>query len=166
MLKRQRRTMLLVRIGLAISVCLNVVFFKWRLLAAFVDLPADAGSLLPPVTAWTVSTGVFEFIAALLLVTALTKGKGGVFLVATRLLKYYFLMQLIVSVLGLIADGAASPLVISDICRFLASMSLLALIDFDQDLRLTRDRARDVRRAALKNRLQKVACTLERRELN
>jgi hypothetical protein len=86
-----------------------------------------------------------------LLATALTKGKGGVFFVATRLLKYYFLMQLIASVLALIANGVASPLVISDICRFLVLISLLVFLDFDQDLRTTRDRARDTRRAALKS---------------
>jgi hypothetical protein len=151
MLKRQRRTMLLVRLGLAISVCLNVVFFKWRLLAAFVDLPDDAGSLFPSVTSWTVSTGVCEFIAAVLLATASTKGKGGVFFVATRLLKYYFLIQLIVSVLALIANGVASPSVISDICRFLVLISLLVLMDFDQTLRLTRDRAREARRGAARS---------------
>jgi hypothetical protein len=166
MLKRQRRTMLLVRIGLASSVCLNVFLFKWRLLAFFVELPADVDSLLPPITSWTVATGVLESIAAILLATASMNRESGISFLATRLLKYYFFMQLVIGVLALMVDGTASLLAISDICRFLVLISLLVFIEFDQDLRLTRDRVREARRAAHKNRVKKVAYTFERRELN
>jgi hypothetical protein len=166
MLKRQRQTMLLVRFGLAISVCLNVVLFKWRLLTVFIELPAEVDSLLPPVTSWSVATGVLECMAAILMVTASMKGTGRTSFIVTRLLKYYFLMQLLVSVLALMADGMASVFAISDICRFLVLISLLVFIDFDQDLRLTRDRAREARRVAGRSRLQKVVYTLERRELS
>jgi hypothetical protein len=166
MLKRQRRTMLLARMGLAISVLLNVFLFKWRLLTALIDLPLDVDSLLPPVTSWTVVTGVLECMAATVIVTASMKGTSRTFTTVTRFLKYYFLMQLLISVLALLADGVTSVFVISDICRFLVLISLLAFIDFDQDLRLTRDRVREARRGAAKSRLQKVTHTLERRELN
>jgi len=150
MLKRQRRTLLLVRIGLAISVCLNVVFFKSKLLAAFVDLRVDADSLFPPITNWTVVTGALECMAVIVMVTASVSGASRAFVTVTRLLKYYFLVQLIVSVLELIADRAVGPLLISDICRFLALISLLVLIDFQHDSSVTRGRGREARRAALK----------------
>ena len=166
MLKRQRQTMLLVRVGLAISICLNVVFFKWRLLAAFIVLPLDVDALLPPVTAWTVVTGALECVAAVVMVTASMKGTSRTFITVTQVLKYYFLMQLLVSVLALLTNGVASVFAISDICRFLVLISLLVFIDFDQDLGLTRDRAREARREAGRSRLQKVAHTLERREPN
>lgn len=147
--------MLLARVGLAISVLLNVVFFKWRLLTAFIDLPLDVDSLLPSVTSWTVVTGVLECVAVVVMVTASMKGTSRTFITATRFLKYYFLMQLLVSVLALMADGIANPLAISDMCRFLVLISLLVFIDFDEDLRLTRDRAREARRVAGRSRLQK-----------
>jgi hypothetical protein len=166
MLKRQRRAMRLVRIGLAISVCLSVVLFKWRLLAAFVELPVEGDFSLPPVTGFTIATGAFEFIAATLLATASMNGESKIFFLATRLLKYYFLMQLLVSVLALMADGIANPLAISDMCRFLVLISLLAFLDVERDVRLTRDRARAARRGIAKSRLQKVAYKLEHRELN
>jgi hypothetical protein len=166
MLKRQRRTMLLVRIGLAISMLLNVALLNWRLLTAFIDLPLDVDSLLPPVTSWTVVTGMVECAAVIVMVMASMKGASKTFITVTRFLKYYFLMQLLVSVLALTADGMTIVLAISDICRFLVLISLLVFIDFDQDLRLTIDRAREARRVAGRIRLQKVAYTLERRELN
>jgi hypothetical protein len=166
MLKRQRQTMLLVRIGLAISVLLNVALFKWRLLTTFINLPLDVDSLLPPVTSWTAATGMLECMAAILMVTASMKGTGRTFFTVTRLLKYYFLMQLLFSVLALMTDGMTSVFAISDICRLLVLIPLLVFIDFDQDVRLTRDRAREARRVAGRSRLQKVAYTLERRELN
>jgi hypothetical protein len=166
MLKRQRQTMLLVRVGLAISVLLNVALLKWRLLTAFIDLPIDVESLLPSVTSWTVVTGVLECMASIVMLAASMKGKSRIFIMFTRFLKYYFLMQLLISVLALLADGMASVFAISDICRFLVLISLLVFIDFDQDLRLRRDRAREARRVAGRSQLQKVVYTLERRELN
>jgi hypothetical protein len=151
MLKRQRQTMLLVRIGLAISVLLNVAVLKWRLLTAFIDLPLDVDSLLPSVTSWTVVTGVLECMAAIVMVAASMKGTSRTFITVTRFLKYYFLMQLLISVLALLADGMASVFAISDICRFLVLISLLVFIDFDQDLRLARDRARGQTRNSKKS---------------
>ncbi len=155
MLKRQHYTMRLVRGGLAISVLLHVLIFKWALLTAFVDLPVDVDSLFPPVTSWTIATGILEFIAAILMATASTKGKSSIFILANRWLKYCFLMQLVVSSLALAVSGIANPLVLSDLCRFLVLISLLVLIDFDHGLTSTRDQARLARRAALKNRLQR-----------
>lgn len=152
MLDRQRKTMQLARAGLAISVCLNVLFFRWSLAAAFVDLPADTISRLPPVTSWSVFTGLFEVITAFLLATASTRGngKGAVFSVTTRLLKIYFVMQLIVGVVALMVDGMGNPFAVTDLCRFLALISLLMLIEVDHEVTVTRDRARMARRAAMR----------------
>lgn len=144
--------MRLARIGLALSVCLNVIFFRWSLVAAFVDLPVDAALRFPPVTSWSVFTGSFEVITAVLLATVSMRGNwnGAVFAVATRLLKFYFVMQLIVGVLALMVDGMGNPFAITDLCRFIALVSLLILIEADHEVAITRDRARTARRAAMR----------------
>jgi hypothetical protein len=150
MLKRHCRMMLFARIGLATSILLNVVFFKWGLLISLADPLANTSSLLPAVTNASVALGVLELVAAMVL--AMAASGSGVLHRLVPLLKYYLMMQLLLSAVTAANSVFWNVFAVSEICRLLVSISMLAFVEVDQDIRSTRNTAREARRAAINGR--------------
>jgi hypothetical protein len=75
----------------------------------------------------------------------------------TPLLKYDFLAQLVLNVIKGASGGVGSILAMSEICRTLVSISMLVFIEVDQNIRSTRNAAREARRAAINVRLKSLA---------
>ncbi len=154
MLYRQRRVMLLVCIGLALSILLNVALTKWALFTDLAKLPIAGSSLLSPIALWAVAWGAFEFVIVILMICTFTSARSRGFILITKLLMYYFMVQLLACVLEIMVTGVVSLMMFHNLSRFLLIVSLLTLIVSILDLNLARDRIREARRVAKRRSLQ------------